>query len=95
MTVERLLRILISAIRKQGFFKGLWAHQLPMRAQRVGGELVLVGGQQPIGTDLGRSATQPRDSDTYETLYRGYCDVPRNETIVHQLAQVQEEQAVA
>jgi hypothetical protein len=29
MTVERLLRILISAIRKQGFFMGLCAYQLP------------------------------------------------------------------
>jgi hypothetical protein len=62
MTVERLLRILISAIRKQGFFKGLFAHQLPMRAPARGGELVLVGGQQPIGTDLGRSATNSRSS---------------------------------
>ena len=29
MTVERLFRIMISAIRKQGFFKGLCARQPP------------------------------------------------------------------
>jgi len=71
MTVERLLRILISAIRKQDFFKRLGAHQLPMRAQRVGGELVLVGGQQPIGTDTGRSATNSKSSGCPVTEHEG------------------------
>jgi hypothetical protein len=31
--------------------QGLCAHQLLIRAPRVGGELVPVGGQQPIGAD--------------------------------------------
>jgi sugar (pentulose or hexulose) kinase len=39
---------------------------------------------------------QPRTRDTYETLYRGYCDLyPATKTFVRRLAQVQEEQAVA
>ena len=44
MTVERLLRILISASRNK-VSSGPCAHYLPMRARRVAGEPVLVGGQ--------------------------------------------------
>ena len=65
MTVERLLRILISAIRKQCFFKGLCAHQLPMRAEHVGGELVLVEASQVFmrstrSSAMARSSLSPR-----------------------------------
>jgi hypothetical protein len=42
-----------------------------MRAQRVGGELVLVGGQQPIGTDTGRSATNSKSSGCPVTEHEG------------------------
>jgi hypothetical protein len=38
MMVERLLRILISAIRKQGFLHGAMRLVASVRAQRDGGE---------------------------------------------------------
>ena len=56
-------------------------------------------GLVPPETDWARTGQtvtpDPRTREIYDTFYRGYCDLyPATKTLVHQLAQLQEQQAV-
>jgi xylulokinase len=56
-------------------------------------------GLVPPETDWARTGQtitpDPETREIYDTLYRGYCDLyPATKTLVHQLAQLQEQQAV-
>ena len=59
----------------------------------IGTELV------PPETDWARTGrivtSDPATRELYDRLYRGYCDLyPATKTYVHQLAQLQEHQAI-
>jgi xylulokinase len=56
-------------------------------------------GLVPPETDWARTGQtitpDPETREIYDTLYRGYCELyPATKTLVHQLAQLQEQQAV-